>query len=306
MGTSFLQLAQQVIKDTKHPLTANEIWEIAQEKGHDKELNTKGKTPWATLGARLYIDVRDNPESIFVATGSRPKRFFLRALVDTLGTKVLDTQPIISQKKPEYLEKDLHPFMAYYGFYYLRAYLKTIRHTKSDKKEFGEWVHPDMVGCYFPFADWKDEVVEVSSLMGNTAIKLFSFELKRELSIVSIREAFFQAVSNSSWANEGYLAAAEIDKDEDFRSELERLSTSFGIGVIQIDIEDPDSTETILPARSKDSVDWETINKLATINPDFRDFLRRIKVDIASREIRREMYDPVLDKDDLLQTIAKK
>jgi uncharacterized protein len=176
MGLSFFQLAQQVIKEAKHPLTANEIWEIAQEKGYDKELDTKGKTPWATLGARLYVDVRDNPNSIFVATGARPKRFFLRALLDSLGTKILETQPIASQKKTEYLEKDLHPFLAYYGFYYLRAYLKTIRHNKSDKKEFGEWVHPDMVGCYFPFSDWKDEVVEVSSLMGNTAIKLFSFE----------------------------------------------------------------------------------------------------------------------------------
>jgi uncharacterized protein len=27
----------------------------------------------------------------------------------------------------------------------------------------------------------------------------------------NLREVFFQAVSNSSWANEGYLEAAEID-----------------------------------------------------------------------------------------------
>jgi len=130
--------------------------------------------------------------------------------------------------------------------------------------------------------------------------------LKRELSITNIREAFFQAVSNSSWANEGYLAAVEIDNDEDFRTELERLSTSFGIGVIGIDIEDPDSTEIILPVRSKGSVDWETVNKLAGINPDFRDFLKRIRIDISSREIRREMYDRVLDKDELVRLLAKR
>lgn len=182
----------------------------------------------------------------------------------------------------------------------------TIRHHRSVKKEFGEWVHPDLVGCYFPFGDWTDEVVQVSSLMGNTAVKLFSFELKRELSIANIREAFFQAVSNSSWANEGYLVAAEVDNDEDFRTELERLSTSFGIGVIRIDIEDPDSTQIILPARPRDSVDWETINKLATINPDFSEFLKRIKMDISSREVRREKYDPVLDKDELVKSVAEK
>lgn len=308
MPSTYLQLAQKIIEEEKRPLSASEVWGIAQAKGYDKELGTKGKTPWATLGALLYVDVRDNPNSIFVAMGSRPKRFVLRSLVDSLGLKVLESQlpPSIALQKPEYLEKDLHPFVVYYGFYYLKAYLKTIRHTKSEKKEFGEWVHPDIVGCYLPFSDWADEVVEVSSLMGNTAVRLFSFELKRELSITNIREAFFQAVSNSSWANEGYLAAAEIDNDEDFRTELERLSTSFGIGVIRIDVEDPDSTGIILPARSKESVDWEAVNKLASINPDFRSFLKRIKIDISSREIRREMYDRVLDKDELVKSLSKK
>ncbi len=306
MPSVFLQLAHKVIQEEKRPLSATEIWEIAQAQNYDKEIPTKGKTPWATLGAMLYVDVRDNAQSEFVTTSSRPKKFVLRSLVDSLGIKILEAEPSGTKKKVEYLEKDIHPFLVYYGFYYLKAYLKTIRHNKSDKKEFGEWVHPDIVGCYFPFSDWKDEVVEVSSVMGNAAVKLFSFELKRELSISNLREAFFQAVSNSSWANEGYLAAAEIDNDDDFRNELERLSTSFGIGVIRIDIEDPDSTEVTLPAKSKELVDWEMVNKLASINPDFRDFLKRVKVDISSREIRREMYDPVFEKDGLIKSLAKK
>lgn len=306
MAFTFLQLAQKVLAEEKRPLSPDEIWQIAQAKGYDKDVGTKGKTPASTVGAQLYVDVRDNPQTLFAKTDTRPKRFVLRSLVETLGVKILDTaQPPIITKKAEYLEKDLHPFVVYYGFHYLKAYLKTIRHNKSDKKEFGEWVHPDIVGCYFPFGDWKDEVVEVSSLMGNPAVKLFSFELKRELNFSNLREAFFQAVSNSSWANEGYLAAAEVSNDDDFNNELERLSTSFGIGVIRIDIEEPDSTEVIFPAKSKDFVDWDTINKL-TFNPDFRDLLKRIKIDIQSREIRREMYDLVLSKEELAKSLAKK
>jgi len=215
MSSIFLQLAHKVISEEKRPLSSPEIWEIAQIKGYDKELQTKGKTPSASLGAMLYVDVRDNPNSEFISTDDRPKKFILRSLVDTLGIKVLDIPTPITQKKVEYLEKELHPFLVYFGFYYLKTYLKTIRHNKSDKREFGEWVHPDIVGCYYPFVDWKDEVMEVSTLMGNTAVKLFSFELKRELSLGNLREAFFQAVSNSSWANEGYLAAVEIDSDDD-------------------------------------------------------------------------------------------
>jgi len=163
-----------------------------------------------------------------------------------------------------------------------------------------------LVGCYFPFRDWDSEVVEVSTIMGNTAVKLYSFELKRELSITNLREAFFQAVSNSSWANEGYLVAAIIDTDDDFMTELKRLSTAFGIGVVQLNIDDPDSTEILLPAKVKEVVDWDTVNKLSGINPDFREFLRRIRIDMTSREVRKELYDPVMEKDDLIKFLGKK
>jgi uncharacterized protein len=89
-------------------------------------------------------------------------------------------------------------------------------------------------------------------------------------------------------------------------NELKRLSTAFGIGVIRLDIDEPDSSEIILPAKSKDIIDWDTVNKLSSINPDFRDFLKRIRNDMTSREARKEMYDPVLEKDELLKSLAKK
>ncbi|EMY13105.1 hypothetical protein LEP1GSC043_2422 [Leptospira weilii str. Ecochallenge] len=35
------------------------------------------------------------------------------------------------------------------------------------------------------------------------------------------------------------------------------------------------------------------MNKIATINPDFKEFLKRIRTDLTSREIRKEKYDKV-------------
>lgn len=302
MAGIFLKLAEKILKDSDYPLAGSDIWALVEKAGLDKQLPTKGKTPWNSLAAQMYVEVRDNPNSIFGATETRPKRFFLKSN-DKAAKSASSILPAALPKKeePKFLEKHLHPFLAYHGFYYQKAYLKTIRHSKSDKKEFGEWVHPDMVGCYFPFGDWTDEVVEVSTLLGASAFKLFSYELKRQLSLSNLREAFFQTVSNSSWANETYLAAADIDTDADFTNELERLSSAFGVGIIKLNIQDPDSSELILPARSRESIDWETANKLATMNPDFRDFLKRIRTDIASREVRREMYDKVWDSDELLQ-----
>ncbi len=89
-------------------------------------------------------------------------------------------------------------------------------------------------------------------------------------------------------------------------NELKRLSTAFGIGVIRLDTDDPDSTEILFPARVKEVVDWDTVNKLASINRDFREFLRRIRIDMTSREVRKELYDPVMDKDELMKFLAKK
>lgn len=298
---TFLQLAQKILTEEKRALSPQEIWETAVIKGYDQLVESQGKTPGQSIRARLYVEVRDNPNSAFAATDERPKRFFLR-------DRCLDNTDAIFnvelRSKPSYLEKDLHPFLVYYGYNYLKAHIKTVSAQRSEKKEFGEWVHPDAVGCYFSFQDWKDEVVEVSSFFGYPTIRMFSFELKRELNFSNLREAFFQAVSNSSWANEGYLVAAEIDRNDDFRTELKRLSAAFGIGVIGLDIADPDSTEILLPAQSKDYIDWETVNKL-TINPDFREFLRRVKNDISTREVRREGYDEVKTRDDLLAAYEK-
>lgn len=305
MAGIFLKLAEKILKDSDFPLAGSDIWTLVEKAGLDKQLPTKGKTPWNSLAAQMYVEVRDNPNSIFGATETRPKRFYLKSndKAAKIASSILPAA-LPKKEEPKFLEKHLHPFLAYHGFYYQKAYLKTIRHSKSDKKEFGEWVHPDMVGCYFPFGDWTNEVVEVSTLLGASAFKLFSYELKRQLSLSNLREAFFQTVSNSSWANETYLAAADIDTDADFTNELERLSSAFGVGIIKLNISDPDSSELILPARSRESIDWETANKLATMNPDFRDFLKRIKTDIASREVRREMYDKVLDADELVQNLT--
>jgi len=38
---TFLELAEKVLNEIEKPLTANEIWEIAKEKGYDQKLNIK-------------------------------------------------------------------------------------------------------------------------------------------------------------------------------------------------------------------------------------------------------------------------
>ncbi|MHC4168133.1 MAG: HTH domain-containing protein, partial [Planctomycetota bacterium] len=241
MAYSFLELAEEVLKLAPSPLTYQQCWHEGQAKGLTAKVKTKGKTPWQTMGARLYVDTRDNDNSHFIKVGKRPTRFFLKSRRSELSEALLKKIEIEEAKKPApkttYLERDLHPLLTYYvyanpAFSRGRSiFTKTIFHESSRRKGFNEWLHPDLVGVYLPLEDWKQNVIKFNQLLDNNSIRLFSFELKKSLSKSNYRESFFQAVSNSSWAHEGYLVAAEVTQDDDLLAELERLSASFGIGI---------------------------------------------------------------------------
>ena len=79
---------------------------------------------------------------------------------------------------------------------------------------------------------------------------------------------------------------------------------SFGIGVIKIDIKDPDNSEIIFPARYNPELDWDAINKLSE-NSDFRDFIDNVKSNINSKRVYKEQYDEIYDYDTLIQSINR-
>ena len=315
---TFLEIAEAVLKQTTNPLTQRQIWDEAVALGLSGKLKSIGKTPWATLGAQLYVDLKNNSTTRFQKAGKG--KFQLASTENLVSDVPLPNVPafvespkeqkvaenlVHSAKQEEYyLEKHLHPFLAYFAFYKLKAYTKTLNHSKSAKTGYGEWVHPDMVSCAFPFLqdNWHTEVSSLSRSIGSTPIRLCSFELKRKLDMANLREVFFQAVSNSSWANESYLVAAKVSNDQDFLSELKRLSSSFNIGVIRLDTADPEAGEILLPARFKENLDWDTMNKLA-MNKDFKGFLARVQKDLKNNEVYKEQYDKVLTKLELLKSI---
>ncbi|MCX5992550.1 MAG: HTH domain-containing protein [Chloroflexi bacterium] len=304
MACSFLELASEVLRRAKQPLTYQEIWDMAKKSGLSAQVNTSGKTPWQTLGAQLYLDVRDKSESKFIKVGKRPARFFLKDRQSEVSADLVSQIEIEEEKKeksaPKYRERDLHPILAYFAYSnqsFNRGrsiFTKTILHEKSLKQGYNEWVHPDMVGFYLPIEDWRPEVIEFNRLLDNNSIRLYSFEVKKSLNKMNYRESYFQAVSNSSWAHEGYLVASEILQDDDFLAELERLAASFGIGIVHLDLADIDSSRVLYPARIRSALDWETINKLCDQNPDFRKFVEDVKIDFESKRIHPADYDGVV------------
>jgi len=306
---SFLELARKVLLETKKPMTIEEIWDYSLRNGYEKLVKTKGKTPWRTMGAQIYVNIRDKKDTPFIKIDSKPRKFFLRELSTTnfgINHIIEDEEAEVEEPKTfSFNERELHPFLSYYANTFMNIYTKTIYHEKSSKKTYAQWLHPDLVGVYFPIDDWDSEVLDFGMILGSQLIKIYSFEVKKELTFSNIRESFFQAVSNSSWSNEGYLVAAKISQDDEFITELKRLSTSFGIGIIKLDIDDPDASDIIFPARFKSDIDWDTVNKISNQNPDFRAFLRRVKNDLSNKEIIKAMYDKVFESEKLLKMINR-
>ena len=160
------------------------------------------------------------------------------------------------------------------------------------------------MGIHFPFDDYSDETLKLQRMVGSRQYKLYSFEMKTILNFSNLREFYFQAVSNSSWAHEGYLVALEIDEDESFRAELKRLNNAFGIGVIKLNAENVSQSEVLLNAKQNVNLDWDTIDRLSE-NPDFKQFISDIKDDAEVGKIKSQ-YDKVYYDDETAAEYAKK
>ena len=57
---TFIDLSVEILSQYNVPMSPDEIWQKAVEKGLDKKIGTTGKTPFATIGARLYTDIKVN------------------------------------------------------------------------------------------------------------------------------------------------------------------------------------------------------------------------------------------------------
>ncbi len=58
MSVTFIELAIEVLSIVKRPLSEREIWNEANKMNISDNVKSKGKTPWKTLGARIYTDIK--------------------------------------------------------------------------------------------------------------------------------------------------------------------------------------------------------------------------------------------------------
>ena len=212
-------------------------------------------------------------------------------------TPIAEPLPTGKPEEPkDFLERSLHKLFCS-NLRNRGIYAKTIYQEKSGKKEDTnqKWVHPDIVGVQFE--EFKNDAT--LSLLKATepkeTVHIYSYELKRRIeSDYQLKQYYFQALSNSSWANFGYLVAFEIS--EDLNEEMARLNNAFGIGIILMDAND---LKVLFPAR-ENALDYNTIEKLNNLNPDFCTFIAKLsKVLNASKDYTadaRNTFEKICDK----------
>jgi uncharacterized protein len=196
-------------------------------------------------------------------------------------TADVDNQPKKIEKVKHFVERDLHILLSTY-LKNTGIYSKTIFHEQSNGKDSNQiWTHPDMVAVKFQKLLSGVSQNFMNAISKVDTIRLHSYELKREINTDSdLKKSFFQAVSNSSWANYGYLVAFEISTS--LLEEMDRLNQSFGIGVIQISA-NPFQSKSLFPAKFRE-LDFKTIDKLCRLNPKFQDFIEQIEKLLISQE----------------------
>lgn len=226
---------------------------------------------------RLYwYDPNIISNSLKIDTQNEPADFDdQQEVISTLTTKILseyDLYPVLI----EYLSKELQLFS-------LRIDEKKSSNNRGQNGN--QWLHPDIVAMQPIDKKWHELIRTCVKHGSGQNVRLWSFEVKKELNNSNIRSSFFQAVSNSSWANEGYLVATSISTNE-VEEELRMLSALHGIGVILLNPENPTESEILLPARRRPEVDWQSINRILNENSDFKNFIELVSIYYQTGRIR--------------------
>ncbi|GAA9661062.1 COG2958 family protein [Helicobacter pylori] len=301
-----IEIIQSVLEAIKEPIKVTLVYDKAKELFEKGEITNMfdcgGETPHQSVSAFIYTALNKGEELPFLKTQEKP---VLIALKDAAKEPFLNTEKISAPSAKIAHERDLHPFLTYMAIHNenLKCYTKTIFHEESVKSPKGmdRWLYPDMVGVRFLHAELSNEnLIAFSKKFDTLPIKLVSFELKKEISVNNCRECYFQAISNSSWANEGYLVGRHIDThNPQLMDLLKRLHASFGIGVIDLRT-DEDKSAILLNAKYKEKIDYTVALELSTKNEKFSGFLKSVvdyDPDFPNRY--KDEFDEVKKKEEL-------
>jgi len=269
-----MTIKEAILKSLEELKVPKGYMEIANHILEKKYCNFTGETPHYTVSAICGDFIREGDSRVKRIKEKGTYLYYLTKNEQKIDiNEVIDTEvKRKSLNEKTFEERDLHKLLSTY-LKSIGIYSKTIYHEQSNKKDDNQiWTHPDMVGIRFLNLQNKISQDFLKAINQTDTFKINSYELKKEINNDSeLKKAYFQAVSNSSWANYGYLVAFEFS--DSLTEELERLNQSFGIGVIELDA-NPYQSKVLFQAKYH-TLDFKTIDKLCKINKAFERFVEQ-------------------------------
>ena len=235
-------------------------------------------------------------------TDGRPRMYYYSEKSDSDEVEAVEGKgdaPTAGVSALKINEHSLYPLLSQYLWEEFEVFSKRIdeKHSFNKRGPNGNrWLYPDVVGMEDLGNEWNLEVRECVNQYSDKRTKLWSFEAKLLINRSNARESFFQTLSNSSWANFGYLVAAEIGGTDTLK-ELRMLSAAHGIGFIKLDVDSPADSQVLIPAREREEIDWDMANRLSTDNSDFLEYVKLVKQFYQTGEARSVDWD-VPDSED--------
>ncbi len=167
------------------------------------------------------------------------------------------------------------------------------------------WKCPDAAVIDWELGEYVDTHFALSPAMlsykRHLGLQLFtvsSVKLKLEVSHNSLREDFFQALSNAAWAHRGEFVICAPILDEQLVEDLRRLGTDFGLGIYSLglpmekldelpphwailklserefeSLQDRLKMQKITTTGQPKAFDWRTLERMRQDNADFRALL---------------------------------
>jgi len=234
----------------------------------------------AEIGARRLDILKHHPQ-IRTDEGVKPRKYYWTELTEEqeAGATATSDPTAALDVALKVSEAELYPKLIDYLQSELSTHGSRIDERRASNTRGGggnKWLFPDIVGVKLLVGSFHPEVKTLVRELREPDTIISSYEVKLKLNISNVRETYYQAVSNSSWAHLGYLVAAEINGAETI-SELELLYSMHGIGVIRLDPLSPSESSILIPARPKHQLEWAMCDRIAKENPDFLRFLKRLR-----------------------------
>jgi hypothetical protein len=225
-----------------------------------EKLQSQGFSDYSENSLRQYLSDLSKDSTSPIAKVDKGHGYFGRDLSEVVGSKTSLKSVTPASVSKDHSARDFQLEEKFRSLFMRWSELEGrspvhLEHTRSAKQLAGinKWKFPDVIDVEWKVPldengkDFIKNILDVMRGLGEQPFKITSTELKVEVRASTLREIFFQCVSNSRWAHAAQLVVASDIQEQLVVDELKRLGSSYRISVLSFGLSS-DKLEKMPPA----------------------------------------------------------